>query len=237
MTAARTSEKIQLADRAIDVWPDDVEVLDWVEPNVKIAVFNDTEAYHPRLVERTLALETDPVLGKAFPGYAGSAKVYHLDRWNYPEAELIHRRAQELFKRVLNTPNAAVDLSWANIYREGDYCLPHSHVRATAGIVYFLELGLEPGADSASGGAGQGRFMFADPRFKVCCREEEHAMTTPGGPMARNGMMIMFPGKIVHMVDVFKHPGPRITLSWNLNEHFVPGSPFPEPAADNPQPS
>ena len=133
-------------------------------------------------------------------------------------------------QRGLGAQNAAVDLSWANIYRAGDYCLPHSHVRATAGIVYFLELGLDPGADSATGGAGQGRFLFADPRLKVCCREEEQAMTTPSGPTVHNGMMIMFPGKIVHMVDVFNRPGPRITLSWNVNEFPVPGSPFPEPA-------
>ncbi len=226
--AAQNPTKVRLAETEIEIWPNDVAVQDWVEPNVKIAVFNDTAAFHSRLVERTLALESDPALAKPFPGYAGSAKVYHLERWDCPEAELIHRRAIELFKRSLGTQNAAVDLSWANIYREGDYCLPHSHVRATASIVYFLELGLDPGSDSASGDAGQGRFCFADPRLKVCCREEEHAMTTPGGPTACNGMMIMFPGKIVHMVDVFKRPGPRITLSWNVNEYPVPGSPFPE---------
>jgi len=225
--ASQASAKVQLADREVDVWPEDIEVQDWVEPNVKIAIFKDTANYHPRLIDRTLALESDPVLAKPFPGFAGSAKIYHVDRWACPEAELIHLRAQELFKRVLESETAAVDLSWANIYRTGDYCLPHSHVRATAGVVYFLELGLAPGTST---GAGDGRFMFADPRLKMCCREEEHAMTTPSGPTAQNGMMIIFPGKYVHMVDVFKHPGPRITLSWNLNETPVPGSPFPEPA-------
>ena len=233
--AAQPSAKVRLAAGEVDLWPGTVEIQDWVEPNIKIALFDDTLAYHPALVERTLTLESDPVLARPFPGYVGSAKVYHLERWNCPEAELIHRRAIEMFKRVLGTRDAAVDLSWANIYREGDYCLPHSHWRATAGIVYFLELGLGAEADAGADGPGQGRFCFADPRLEVCCQEEAHAMTTPGGPAARNGMMIMFPGKIVHMVDVFKRPGPRITLSWNVNEHPLPGSPFPQAAAKVPR--
>jgi len=209
-----------------EVWPDRVSIQDWVEPNVKIVIFDDTEAYHRRLIGRVMALENDPALAKSFPGYAGSSKIYHLDRWSCPEADLINRRALELFKRTLGTRHAAVDLSWANIYREGDYCLPHSHVRATGSIVYFLDLALDN--DTGAGATGTGRFCFADPRLKVCCQEEPLAMTTPIGPIARDGMMIMFPGKLVHMVDVFRRPGPRITLAWNINEHAVPGSPLPD---------
>ena len=70
--AIQASAKVQLADREVDVWPLDIEVQDWVEPNVKIAIFKDTADYHPRLIDRALALETDPVLAKPFPGFAGS---------------------------------------------------------------------------------------------------------------------------------------------------------------------
>ncbi len=227
MTQA-TATTLALEAGEIEIWPQSVAIQDWIEPTVKIAVFEDTARFHPRLIERVLALETDPVLGKTFPGYVGSAKVYHVDRWNCPEAELIHRRALEMFHRVLGTDKVSVDLSWSNIYRNGDYCLPHSHVRSTASIVYFLELGLDAESDGDThGGAGRGRFMFTDPRMKVCCREEAQAMTTPGGPIACNGMMLMFPSALVHMVDVYRLPGPRITLSWNLNEDPVPGAPLP----------
>lgn len=218
-------QTVELPTGPAAVWPKHVRIQDWVEPNVKIAVFDDTERYHPGLNTRALALESDRDLARPFPGYVGSTKIYHLERWNSAEAELIHRRAITLFQRALGTARAAVDLSWASVYRSGDYCLPHSHIRATASIVYFLELGLDDGASPS--GAGEGRFCFADPRLKICCRQEPQAMTTPSGPTIQNGMMIMFPGKLVHMVDVFRGAGPRITLSWNINEDAMPGSPLP----------
>jgi hypothetical protein len=216
---------VELQTGPIEVWPKNTAIQEWNDPNVMVAVFDDIGRYHRALRDRVLALEQDPNLGKAFSGYAGSAKVYHVHQWGCPEADLIHRRAIELFKRVLRTDRAAVDLSWANIYRSGDYCMPHSHVRATASLVYFLDLGF--GGAEAPRGAGHGQFCFADPRMEVCCREEPHAMTTPSGPIAKDGMLIMFPGKLVHMVDTFRHPGPRITLSWNINESAIAGSPLP----------
>mgnify|MGYP002622733928 FL=1 len=216
---------IALQTGPVEVWPKNTAIQEWNDPNVMVVTFADAERYHGALRDRILALERDPELGKAFSGYAGSAKVYHVDKWGRPEADLIHRRAIELFKRVLRSERAAVDLSWANIYRSGDYCMPHSHVRATASLVYFLDLGF--GGAEAPRGAGHGQFCFADPRMEVCCREEPHAMTTPSGPVAKEGMLIMFPGKLVHMVDTFRHPGPRITLSWNINESAIAGSPLP----------
>lgn len=218
-------DSIELSTGPAEVWPDRIAIQDWVEPAVKVTVFDDTARYHPGLRARVLALETDPVLAKSFSGYVGSAKVYHLDRWDCPEAEIIDRRAREMFKRALGSERATTDLSWANVYRDGDYCLPHSHVRATASLVYFLDLGF--GGAAAPAGGGHGRFCFADPRMKACCQEEPNCMTTPVGPAAQEGMLIMFPGTLVHMVDVFRLPGPRITLSWNINADAIAGSPLP----------
>ena len=33
------------------------------------------------------------------------------------------------------------DDTWASVYRAGDYCMPHSHLRANASIVYMLDVG------------------------------------------------------------------------------------------------
>ena len=212
---------IPIAGHDFDVWPETTRIEDWIEPTVKVVQFADTERFRPALLARVLDLEHDETLSQAIGGIAGSRKIYHLDRWKCPEADLIDARAKALFKRVVGAETAAVDLSWANIYRQGDYCLPHGHVRATAAVVFFLELGNENRS-----GPGHGQFCFADPRLKVCCQREEHAMTTPCGPTVSNGTMIIFPGKLVHFVDTYQDPETRITLSWNINTTAIPGNPL-----------
>jgi len=222
MTPSEAEERsITIAGQDCEIWPQKARIEDWVEPTVKIAQFPDAERIRPGLVARALGLEHDETLSRPIGGIAGCRKIYHVDRWNCPEAALIDARAQALFKRVVGAETSAVDLSWANIYRRGDYCLPHGHVRATAAVVYFLELG-----NDTRDGPGHGQFCFADPRLKVCCQREEHAMTTPCGPTVDNGTMIIFPGKIVHFVDTYRDPGTRITLSWNINATAIPGDPL-----------
>ncbi len=215
---------VDVAGQPVDVWPAAAKIERWIEPAIKMVQFPDTDRYHPGLIARVLELENDQTLAKSFGGYTGSSKVYHLDRWACPEAALIQARAQALFKRVVGAKTAAVDLSWGNIYRRGDYCMPHSHIRAMASVVYFLDLGTE-----ATEGHGHGRFCFADPRLQVCCQNEADAMTSPCGPIVRNGTMIIFPGKVVHFVDVYNDPGTRITLSWNINPSEIPGDPLHYP--------
>lgn len=214
-------ETIQIAGNDLDVWPKATRINEWIEPTVKIVQFPDTEQIRPGLLARTLELEYDKTLSQAIDSVAGCRKIYHLDRWNCPEADLIDARAKAVFKRVVGAETAAVDLSWANIYRQGDYCLPHGHVRAMAAVVYFLELGTEH-----QNGAGHGKFCFADPRLRVCCQREAHAMTTPCGPIVSNGTMIIFPGKLVHFVDAYQDPETRISLSWNINLAAIPGNPL-----------
>lgn len=202
------------------VWPEGLTVQRWIERTVKIITFPDVDAFHPQLIEAVTAREGDAKFAKSYPGYIGSSKIFHLDRWGVDAATLIDRRARALFCHVLGGEEAVVDLSWASLYRTGDYCLPHSHFRAMASIVYFLDTG-DDGADGNPGGS----FNFADPRMKVCCRHEPHCMTSPCGPRVEAGTMIIFPGHLVHFVDVYRGTRPRITLSWNINRKAVPGVP------------
>ena len=211
---------VNVAGKEIEIWPERSRIEEWSVPAVKIIEFDDTEDFHPGLIAKILDLENDETLAKKYDGEIGSGKVFHLDRWDCSEADLIHGRAIALFKRAVGSETAAVDLSWASLYRHGDYCMPHSHVRAMASIVYFLDLGTDD-----LEGAGSGKFCFADPRLEICCRSEAQAMTTPCGPNVRNGTMIIFPGKLVHFVDAYKRPGTRITISWNINRAAVPGTP------------
>jgi hypothetical protein len=219
---AAQADSIEIGGQSVEVWPAGTRIDDWFEPTVKVVQFPDTARVHPGLVARTLDLEHDKTLSRPIDGIAGCRKIYHLDRWGCPEADLVHARALELFKRAVGAPSAVVDLSWANIYRQGDYCMPHAHERALASVVYFLALG----ADDPEG-AGRGQFCFADPRLKACCQGKEQVMTTPCGPRVRDGTMIIFPGRLVHFVDVYRLPGIRISMSWNINRAAIPGDPLP----------
>ncbi|MCH8808684.1 MAG: hypothetical protein IH993_02455 [Proteobacteria bacterium] len=214
------TRSVEIAGEAIEIWPAGLEIEDWLEPVVKIVEFDDTEVFHSGLIAKIQDLENDATFTKKYDHYIGSSKIYHLDRWGCREADLVNARAIELFKQVMGCDEAVVDLSWTNVYRDGDYCIPHSHVRATASIVYFLDLG----TDNPEG-PGHGRFCFADPRLKICCQKEAHAMTTPCAPKVSNGTMIIFPGKLVHFVDAYTEPGTRLTLSWNINQTSIPGTP------------
>jgi hypothetical protein len=41
------------------------------------------------------------------------------------------------------------------------------------------------------------------------------------------GSLVMFPGLTVHAVNPYRGDRPRITMSFNVNENAIPGSPFP----------
>ena len=212
------TQALQVGGRELEIWPKSARLEAWLEPVVKVATFDDSAAFHPGLIVKVLELERDARFTKSYAGAIGSSKVFDLDRWGCAEAELIHARAIALFKRALGVETAAVDSSWASVYRHGDYCMPHSHRRALASIVYFVDSGGAP-----ESGFGAGSFCFADPRLKVCCQDEPGRVTTPCGPRLREGTMIVFPGQLVHFVDRFLGPGTRITLSWNVNETPIAG--------------
>lgn len=207
---------------SVEVWPRTQTISRWQAESVFLAQFDDMTAYHPGLIRRVLELERDPELAAEWNRLQGGAKVYHLERWNCPEADLIQARALAFFKTVFNTKQAHLDLSWATIYRDGDYCMPHSHVRTLASLVYFLSFG-----DSDPNRSTSGRFLFVDPRMPVCCGEEKDRMTTPCAPLMKEGLMMMFPGQAVHYVNPYRGERPRITLSWNINDRKAEGSPLP----------
>lgn len=220
---AAVAESIELDDGPIEVWPEGQAIKPWIERAILVTRFTDTARYHAELVAKVLALETDPEFAKRWAEGAGGAKVYDLPRWGSAAADLIHARALTLFRKGTGQKRAAVDISWATLYRNGDFCMPHSHLRALAGIVYFLDFGDEKPENQKSG-----RFLFADPRLKVCCGQEPGRMTSPSAPKLRPGTMILFPGEVIHMVNPYFGKRPRITLSWNINAAPIPGETLPK---------
>ena len=202
------------------IWPPEQSWLTLPgSPPVLLAHFADYADYHEGLTARITALLDDRALAKRYARVASGTKIHHLERWNSPEADLINARAQEFFKRALRSATASVDLSWATVYRTGDYTAPHSHLRAQASIVYCIDPGDDPRPDTPDG-----KLCLVDPRYSMCCNIEPNRMTNVVIPDMRAGSMIMFPGELVHCVNPYAGTRPRLTLSWNINQQPLPGS-------------
>ena len=203
-------------------WPVDQPLLPAGHPGILVTHFRDIAAYHPGLIARIFELERDSALTKRYVG-CGGHKIHNLERWACREATLIDERAKALYRHVLNERAAIVDLSWCSIYRAGDYCMPHSHERSMASVVYCVD----PGDDEEARDPVGGKFYFADPRIEACCRPVASYMTSPIFPELHAGSMIIFPSQIIHAVNPYGGSRPRITLSWNINSHAVPGDKLP----------
>lgn len=217
------NDSVFLGSQPLPIWPDGQTIDALGHPAVMATRFTDTELYHPRLIAHILELAGHARGGKQYFRGAGGTKLHHVDRWNNSEANLLHARAQALYRRALGHDTAVVDLSWANVYRAGEYCMPHSHMRATASIVYFVDSGDDDPDDPLGG-----RFYFADPRLPACCKQEPDKMTSPQFPDTRPGTMVIFPGQVIHSVNPYHGTRPRITMSWNINDTALPGTSLPD---------
>lgn len=192
------------------VWPANQKIETFMrDPTVLVTDFDDTGDYHPGLIQRILELENDPEFSQG-PLFGGR-KILHVDRWNCPEADLVHARALDLFRRICNKPNPEVDLCWASVSRAGDYLGPHSHTRCVGSIVYAVQPG-----DQDPTRPLLGKLSFVDPRLQSFCPDEEGCMTHEITPTMAPGCMVLFPAQLLHYVHPYFGTTPRITMTWNL---------------------
>jgi hypothetical protein len=202
------------------VWPETQRIEPAGDPLIGITQFTDHADYHPLLRDTLLRLERSSAQREKLPRGSCGIKVHHIENWKCPAAQLVHGRAIEMFKHMLKTEQAHIDASWGNIYRSGDYCIPHSHIRAQAGVVYLVDSGDEEKERSLDA-----KFYIADPRVAFCCQHHPGHMTRVLIPSMRPGSMIIFPGQVVHGVNPYFGNRPRLTLSWNINTQPVAGDP------------
>ncbi len=206
----------------IPVWPEGQKISKLRKSLVLMTCFTDVPHYHTELTRKILALENEARFKADYaPGGCG-IKIYHLDRWQSAEAMLIHQRALAFFSEVFKCPEPVADVSMANIFRNGEYCMPHSHIRTRASLVYSLACG-----DPDPGHPRSGRLCFADPRMAVCCQDEPERMTTPLVPDMQPGTLLMFPSEVMHFVTPYTGNSPRITLAWNIDSRRIPGDAIP----------
>jgi putative 2-oxoglutarate-Fe(II)-dependent oxygenase superfamily protein len=223
---------IRLDGAELPVWPERQSVEPLSAPVMAVARFADFAQYHPPLVAAVLAAEQDPrwrsvlVLQPAgssqkavFRGGCGT-KVRRISEWNDAAASLVHARALMLAHQTLSRRPVYADDSWASVYRAGDYCMPHSHLRSDVSIVYMLD----PGDDDPDEPMA-GKLSFADPRINACCPDEPSRVTRHMIPDMAPGTMIIFASDYLHSVNPYRGRRPRITLSWNITLRRLAGRP------------
>lgn len=216
-----TLTQFQFGTRKLKVWPEHHPVQRMAEPTVWLTDFTDIAAFHPRLRERILRLsEGSEFRDTIFKGGCG-IKVRHPSRWACVEAELVQARAVALYKLIYRVEQAVVDDSWASVYQHGDYCIPHSHVRSEASVLYLLDAGDAPPPEDPMAG----RFCFGDPRMDYCCPDEDGRMTRHLVPDLLPGSMMLFPSEFLHHVNPYLGTAPRITMSWNIGRRALAGRP------------
>ena len=103
--------------------------------------------------------------------------------------------------------------SWANVCRNGNYNVVHTHPNAMWSIVYYVTTG-EP--DTSIN--GNGMLELLDPR------ESANYIQVPNTILDartfienRPGRMILFPSWVKHMVHPFVGSGVRISIASNVN--------------------
>ena len=220
-------DKISIGARKFSVWPSQQAIQERGSSSIQSTRFEDCGHFHPRLIDWLLQQEGKENKSAYFFRGACGTKIRDVHRWPVPEARLLQARAERLFRRVTGLETVYTDSSWANIYRSGDYCMPHSHLRAAASIVYMLDPGDPQPEDPHAG-----QFCIVDPRVGCCCQEEDERMTTPFTPAMSPGTMLIFPAQIVHSVNPYNGRRPRLTLAWNLNDRPIAGLQPWEEASD-----
>jgi hypothetical protein len=221
------NDSVVIGQREYAVWPSGQEVRSVGHRTIGVTTFADGPELNPALAARVRALESDVRFAARFYRAAGGVKIHHLDRWESAEAELLNARALHMAQMLLGGETAVIDLSWANLFRRGDYTMAHSNERTAVTIVYCVDPGDDDPMDPLSG-----KLAIVDPRVEVCCAVRKDSVTNPLMPRMAPGTMLAFPSALVHCTNPYSGERPCITLTWTIDKDVIPGSPVPPPGGD-----
>ena len=113
-------ETVAIGPRQGDVWPNR-QVITPIEFSICWTLFDDHSTLHDDLVRVALMRKSDEWGDKRAPSHSlDRCKIHHLDTWGSPAVDPIHAREIALFKQAVGSTPAAVDLIWANVYRQHD---------------------------------------------------------------------------------------------------------------------
>lgn len=224
MNPVADKDFVFIGPRKIAVWPNEIRLYLFKPPEDQITLIGnpDIQQIQQPLIEKILKKEaTERVRAPQISRAEGGQKIRDLNELGSPEFELLNERAKELFRRVTGAKSAIVDDCWANVFRDGEYALPHAHNRSSASVVYALDNGDE---EEAQREPMNGALIFCDPRLKNCCPGKPNYVSSPFRPTGVDpAVMVIFPSHLTHQVTPYYGKRPRISIAWNLNSKAIPG--------------
>jgi hypothetical protein len=210
----RVPAEVRVGESSLPTWPAHQQLRVLSGKRIVVTRFDDAASYRPALLDAVQAAAGDARFHDATTHtlrWNCGFKVRELPAWGAPAATLVHARAVMLAHRATALGPVYCDDSWGNIYRTGDYCPPHAHVRADVSVVYMVDAG-----DAAPDDGFSGKLMFLDPRIEWCCAREPGRPTRPFIPDMAEGTMVAFASEFLHSVNPYTGQRPRVTLSWNF---------------------
>ncbi|MDZ4736527.1 MAG: putative 2OG-Fe(II) oxygenase [Rhodospirillaceae bacterium] len=232
--AALTGTESQAEFADLHDWRADQPIKHQGDGRVVLATrFDDWPRYHDALIAAIIGQSQDSGFARRYVAAFGGMKVESPERWQIPAVDLVCRRAMAFCAAALNAPAPRSFESWVNIYGHGDYAIAHSHPAATVSLLYVVDPGDEELSHDRSSETDPlaGQFAIVDPRYPSCCRNQDGYVTNPVMPKLYPGLMLLFPGWLVHAVNPHRGTRPRITMTWNIRLDSAVAAALPEGAA------
>ena len=186
-------------------------------------IWPDSEELNQELTEVILAKERADDLGRGIRSNAGGWQSRgNLITWPEPCIQVVKKRVETvvfgLLRKVLpedgteRTFTLVID-SWANVCRNGNYNVVHTHPNALWSVVYYVAAG-EPDESVPYSGL----LELIDPRESANHSQVANTvLDTPALIENVPGKMILFPSWANHMVHPFVGSGVRISMPNNVH--------------------
>jgi uncharacterized protein (TIGR02466 family) len=110
--------------------------------------------------------------------------------------------------------------AWAMVMRNGDYTIPHDHADAHWSTVYYPDAG---DADEAAH-PDSGLLALVDSRHGGRPMPGLDLLGTTFTARPNTGRLLVFPGWLLHYVNVYRGQRPRVAVSCNVTFELTPPS-------------
>jgi uncharacterized protein (TIGR02466 family) len=108
--------------------------------------------------------------------------------------------------------------AWAMVMRNGNYTIPHDHSEVHWATVYYADAGDgDEGADPASG-----LLALVDPRHGGRPMPGLDLLGATFTSRPQTGRLLVFPGWLLHYVNVYRGQRPRVAVSCNVTFELAP---------------
>lgn len=181
--------------------------------------FGDSDGLNERLLEHIAAREAnEPSMGLSNVG--GWHSPTDLLESQDPAILELRRRVSAGIRTMLvmtrhkqPTGDQVMRISaWANVARAGAYNAIHNHTPAVFSGVYYVSVG-----DPAPEGSRDGLIEFVDPRPGPHGGPlPTHVFNAPLVVDPEPGMLLLFPGWLLHYVHPYRGTTPRVSVAFNL---------------------